>query len=135
VKTLSYDGLEAGASLAEESVPVSIPVDILNSYASRDLGDFTVENRSSGLDYLALIFGGKQHELDHITYFPWDLDNDDVVSSQDVIHAVNHLGATQSEDNFDSLIDFNGDGIITPTDAIAVINRLGYSTDPTITEI
>ena len=61
---------------------------------------------------------------DHITYFPWDVDDTAMVTATDAIFVINRLGAGGPD--LDGRADLDGNGMVTPSDAIAVINRLGY---------
>ena len=70
---------------------------------------------------------------DDITYFPWDIDDNEVVTPTDAIFTINRLGDTGPE--MDGRADFDGNGVVTPTDAIAVINRLGYEMNTDVVEV
>ena len=70
---------------------------------------------------------------DDITYFPWDIDDSEVVTPTDAIFTINRLGDEGPE--MDGRADFDGNGVVTPTDAIAVINRLGYEMNTDVVEV
>ena len=65
--------------------------------------------------------------LTGIPDFPWDIDEDNLVTATDVLFAADSLGSSRGEANYDPLADLDGNGLVTPTDAIAFINRLGTS--------
>ena len=59
-------------------------------------------NRVQGLD------------KDHITYFPWDIDGNGLVTPTDFVSIVNVLGGDNAAANLD------GDGVVTAENALAV---------------
>lgn len=90
---------------------LGIVIDANNDIAETD--ELNNSNQGQGID------------LDDITYFPWDVDGNGLVTPTDAIYVINRLGQTTTLAN--QLADFDGSGSITPTDAIATINRLGYT--------
>ena len=111
VQALADDppGQNAGYT-SVNSQTLGIVIDPSNAIAEDD------ESNNFGL--------GKRIDQDDFTFFPWDRDNDGLVTSVDAIYAINRLG--QTVDSTNELADFDGDGLITSTDAISAINRLGY---------
>ena len=148
VETISFSGLEANAQLTHSGA-IQLPLEVLNSRAQTDdLTGLSNDYVSSSYDYVGIVIDpdnllgetqtadnynqGKGIDKDDITYFPWDIDSNGLVTPTDSIFAVNRLGQSVTNDN--ALADFDGSGLITPTDAIAAINRLGYSINPTVFE-
>jgi len=80
-----------------------------------DTGDVVVESNESNNSGQ-----GEGYDSDDITYFPWDLDGNGIVETADVDYLNQRLGTS------DLLADMNGDGLVTPTEAIAIVNRLTY---------
>ena len=137
VATISIGDLASGGEI-EQSISVQLSRELLNSRAQADditgLGN---EYVSGSYDYLGILINPdsesnaipdvafqKGISTDDITYFPWDIDGNGLVTPTDAIFAINRLG--QSTPNADIRADFDGNGLITPTDAISSINRLGY---------
>ncbi|MEN8445844.1 MAG: CARDB domain-containing protein, partial [Cyanobacteria bacterium J06555_13] len=134
--------------LLTQTVSVQLPVDVLNARAQAD----DVPNQGAGyisnsLDFLGIqldpsneiaevnetnnINTTKGRGIDDVTYFPWDIDNNGLVTPTDAIFTINRLG--QSGPDIDAQADFDGNGLVSPTDAIAAINRVGYSINPEVT--
>ena len=148
VKTVSLSGLAPGES-ETVSVDVQLPVDLLNSRAlADDLPNLGTDYVSNSFDVVGLVIDstssvdelinsnnmnqGSGIDSDDITYFPWDIDGNGLVTPTDSIFVTNRLG--QSVNNENALADFDGIGLITPTDEIAAINRLGYSINRSVFE-
>ena len=84
-----------------------------------DAGDDNAEsNEANNLDQ------GNGIDKDDVTYFPWDIDGNGVITPTDAIFFINRLG--QNVPPADGRADPDGSGDVTPTDAIAAINRLTY---------
>ncbi len=74
--------------------------------------------------------GNYSFSLTAIPQFPWDIiGEDNEVTAADALFAVNRLGSSRGEADYNPLADLDGNGIITPTDAIGFINRLGLIDD------
>ena len=147
VGTFNISAIAPGDTLAR-TVDVQLPVALLNERAlADDLPGQGSDYVSTSANFLGVQIdpenvvaesneenntnGTKGIGLDDVTYFPWDIDGNGLVTPTDAIFAINRLGETVDETN--ALADFDGNGVITPTDAIAAINRLGYSINPAVT--
>ena len=148
IDTVTISGLGSGESQTL-SVDVQLPVDVLNSLALADdpanLGSGYISN---SFDVVGLTIDavnsveelneannfnlGKGIDKDDVTYFPWDIDGNGIVTPADAIFVINRLG--QAGTGEAALADFDGSGQITPTDAIAAINRLGYNINASVME-
>ena len=143
VATLSYNqGLEPMAS-ESQTLQIELPLDLLASRADHeDPAGLGVDYQSQHRDYLGAIIDSEQlvgesnednnTSFDHITYFPWDLDESGVVTPADVIFVLNRLGETRREENAQA--DFDLDNSISSRDAFAVIERLGYAINSSVIE-
>ncbi len=78
---------------------------------------FTDAINSEGL--LLNAESGKLRVADDITYFPWDANSDGAITPVDAIGAINALNTANSN------YDFDGNGIVTPNEAISTLLRLG----------
>ena len=141
LETISYDGLEVGDTLVGE-VGVSLDVPSLyNNAIIEDTINQGVGYVSNNTDYLGIIIdygaviseGNEENNTsqDDITYFPWDLNDDGVVTPTDFVSVVNNLVQSVTDNN--RFADLNGDGSITSVDALGVgestaplRDRLGY---------
>ena len=147
VGTFTISAIAPGDTLIR-TVDVQLPVDLLNDRAQAD----DLPGQGSGYVSTSANFLGIQIDpenaiaesneenninetkgrgVDDVTYFPWDIDGNGVVTPTDAIFAINRLGETVTAAN--AKADFDGNGVITPTDAISAINRLGYSINPEVT--
>jgi len=139
VGTIEIAQLGAGEEV-EERIEIILPRDTLLTEAeSEDAAGEEVGYISRNLDYLGLVIDPANAILevdennnfnraqgldkDHITYFPWDLDENGLVTPIDFVTVVNNLGGNNSA------VDLNGDGVVTASDALAVGDRLGYARD------
>ena len=145
VGTFSIENLAIDETITR-NVSVQLSRELLNSRAQAD--DITgLDNGhvSSSYDYLGIIINPdsesgvsfnaasqKGIRADDVTYFPWDIDGNGLVTPADAIFVINRLG--QSTPDTDIRADFDGNGLITPTDAISSINRLGYSINADVFE-
>ena len=146
VETIAIGDLVSGGEI-EQSISVQLSRELLNSRAQADditgLGN---EYVSGSYDYLGILINldsesnaipdaalQKGISTDDITYFPWDIDGNGLVTPTDAIFVINRLG--QSTLNANIRADFDGNGLITPTDAISAINRLGYEINGTVIEV
>ncbi len=59
-------------------------------------------------------------------YFPWDVDDDGMVTQDDLGRVLVELG--QAADAQLQALDMDGDGSITARDAVTLLNRMGYKT-------
>jgi hypothetical protein len=125
-------------------MPLQIAVDVLNDIAQADdppgqgVGYVSANTNFIGMviDPNGAVIESSATEGDtvlgidgdDITYFPWDIDGDGLVSATDAIYIINRLG--QSTSALNQLADLDGSGTIESTDAIAAINRLGYQISP-----
>ncbi len=134
LETISYDGLEVGDTLVGEVV-VSLDVPSLyNNAITEDTINQGVGYVSNNIDYLGIIVDsgavinegneGNNVSQEDMTYFPWDLNNDGVVTPTDFVSIVNNLGQNITDNN--RFADLNGDDLITSVDALGVGERLGY---------
>lgn len=134
LETISYDGLGIGDTLVGE-VGVSLDVPSLyNNAIIEDPINQGVGYVSNNTDYLGIIInygaviseGNEENNTsqDDITYFPWDLNDDGVVTPTDFVSVVNNLVQSVTDNN--RFADLNGDGSITSVDALGV----GESTAP-----
>lgn len=91
-----------------------------------DVTNFDNEYVSSSYDYIGILINSgvesnstlnaaaqKGISTDDITYFPWDIDGNGLVTPTDAIFVINRLG--QSTPEADIRADFDGNGLITPT--------------------
>ena len=125
--------LLTGESVSE-NLSVQLPTDILNNRAlADDAPNLGADYVSNNADYVGIrISDGDVLAIDDITYFPWDIDGNGLVTPTDSIFVINRLGQSVNSEN--ALADLDGNGLITPTDAIAAINRLGYSINSNVFE-
>ncbi|MBE9061111.1 pre-peptidase C-terminal domain-containing protein [cf. Phormidesmis sp. LEGE 11477] len=145
VETISIGDLVSGGEI-NQSISVQLSRELLNSRALADdvtgLGSGYV---SESYDYLGIVIdpdseansplnaaSQKGMSTDDITYFPWDIDGNGLVTPTDAIFVINRLG--QSTPKADIRADFDGNELITPTDAISAINRLGYGINSIVFE-
>ena len=145
INSIDFDSLNPGESISHNA-QAQLPLELLNSRAQLDdVTGLESGHVSKSYDYVGLVINsdsltgdsdtasqGKGIDRDDITYFPWDIDDNGLVTPTDAIFAINRLGQTTDEGNL--LADFDGNGLITPTDAIASINRLGYAINPNVFE-
>ena len=147
INTLDFGPLGAGESVDYTGL-AELPLDVLNNRALvDDVTGLETGHVSSSFDYVGIMINvdtltgdtqnaiaqGKGIDRDDITYFPWDLDNNGVITPTDAIFVINRLGQITDESN--ALADFDGDGLIEPTDAISAVNRLGYTINPNVFEL
>ena len=134
LETISYDDLGVGDTLVGEVV-VSLDVPSLyNNAITEDTINQGVGYVSNNIDYLGIIVDsgavinegneGNNVSQEDMTYFPWDLNNDGVVTPTDFVSIVNNLGQSITDNN--RFADLNGDDLITSVDALGVGERLGY---------
>ncbi len=69
------------------------------------------------------------YQIDDITFFPWDLNNDGVVTPQDGVTVINRIGSEDLE------MDINNDGVIDQNDAELILERLGYVRNAAVEEL
>ncbi len=101
-------------TVSQDIGTIGVIVDINNDvFETEETNNF---NRGFGLD------------TDDITYFPWDIDGNGVVQESDALAVLQSLGTG------DPLTDLNGDGLVTPLEALDVIRRVGYLVNPTVFE-
>ncbi|MBE9061112.1 calcium-binding protein [cf. Phormidesmis sp. LEGE 11477] len=148
IDTVTIDRLTSGQQ-STQTKTVQLSRDVLNGRAQADdLIGLGSDHVSDSYDYLGIIVDpdsqlnddvtpndvlqGKGIDKDDVTYFPWDIDGNGIITPTDSIFVINRLG--QSTPAADIKADFDGNGLITPTDAIAAINRLGYSINPDVFE-
>ena len=148
VETIHVPGLAAGGSMMW-TIPIVLPLDILNQRAlADDSPDHASGHVSTSSDMLGIMVDannavvendegnnidlGKGIAKDDVTYFPWDINANGVVTATDAIFVINRLGQSANDEN--RAADFDGSGAITPTDAIAAINRLGYLRNESVIE-
>ncbi|MEM6282504.1 MAG: PQQ-dependent sugar dehydrogenase, partial [Chloroflexota bacterium] len=63
----------------------------------------------------------QQSRLGRITYDGFDLVDDDIITPADALYVLNRAGSS------DMALDFNGDGMVTGTDADEVLARIGLT--------
>ncbi len=149
IDSYSLNSLEGGESL-QQYLDIQLPINLLETRVNiEDPLNQGAGYVSRHTDYLGVVIDpdqllnnevnrdnnsnqGKGIDLDDITYFPWDLDNDGFVTSLDAMSVINILGQTVSPSN--ERADFDGDGFITSIDTISIINRLGYSINNSVIE-
>ena len=148
IRTVTISGLAAGAVL-NQTFELELPTALLNTNAlAEDPAGQGAGYVSLNKDFLGLVVDsgnaiteldesnnsnqGKGLDQDDITYFPWDVDDNGLVTPTDSIFVINRLGEDVNQEN--ARADFDGNGVITPTDAIAAINRLGYKINPDVIE-
>ena len=149
VTTLELEGLAAGET-AEGTVILDLDKSVLNEWAQEDdPAGVGSGHRSANREWIGLVVDPddlieetnernnvrqrRRVGKDHITYFPWDLDDSHVVTPTDAIFVINRLG--QEAPDVDGRADLDGNGVVTPTDAISVINRLGYEMNTDVVEV
>ena len=149
ITTLELDGLGAG-EVATGTVALDLDKAKLNDWAqSDDPPGMGGGHRSGSSEWVGLVVDpaktveetNEQNNVnqqrgvgkDHITYFPWDIDDSEMVTPTDAIFVINRLGHFGPD--LDGRADLDGSGTVTPTDAIAVINRLGYEMNPAVVEV
>ena len=149
VTTLELEGLAAGET-AEGTVILDLDKSVLNEWAQEDdPAGVGSGHRSANREWIGLVVDPddlieetnernnvrqrRRVGKDHITYFPWDLDDSHVVTPTDAIFVINRLG--QEAPDVDGRADLDGNGVVTPTDAIGVINRLGYEMNTDVVEV
>ena len=76
------------------------------------------ETNNAGTGYLK--------DSDDITYFPWDIDSNRVVTPRDALSSISKISSSSSAH------DLDGNGVVTPLDALYVIQRIGYGIDESI---
>ncbi len=154
IRTLSYENLEANDTLIVDSLQVSLSNNIRNALLANAINDdpigLGIDRLSTNQNYLGLIIydnsaqliedntannsnQGKGQDLDDITLFPWDINNDGRVTPMDAIFIINNLGETITNNN--QLADVNNDNLIDNLDAIASISRLGYRVNSSVIEV
>ena len=148
VDTFTVNRLTSGQK-STQTKTVQLSRDLLNSRAQvDDLTGLGSDHVSASYDYLGIVIDpsnqldddiapddalqGEGINKDDITYFPWDIDGNGLITPTDTIFVINRLG--RSTPAADIKADFDGNGVITPTDAISSINRLGYSINPNVFE-
>ena len=148
VDTFTINSLTSGQQTTQTKT-VQLSRDLLNSRAQADdLTGLGNDHISASFDYLGIVIDpnnqlddeitpddalqAKGINKDDITYFPWDIDGNGLITPTDTIFVINRLG--QSVPAADIRADFDGNGVITPTDAITSINRLGYAINPNVFE-
>jgi len=148
IGSYSFNRLNAGDTLTR-SVTVDIPLDELNTLAIRkDRPGLGRNYQSRDKSFLGLVIdpdnqisesneGNNSSQKDgvardDITYFPWDLNDDGVVSSAEARSVRNQLGRPARRNNAGA--DFDGDGTITSTDVSAIADRIGYRINPQVFE-
>lgn len=135
--------------LLTQKVSVRLPNDVLSERATTE----NVPNKglgyvSTGIDFLGIHIdpqnelpetnkannqnSAKGVGLDDVTYFPWDVDHNGRVTLRDAIYTISRLGMPTNSRNRKA--DFNRDSLISPSDAIAILNRLGYRINPVISD-
>ncbi|MEN8444657.1 MAG: SdrD B-like domain-containing protein, partial [Cyanobacteria bacterium J06555_13] len=146
IRTVDVVRVDPGDPLTR-TVTVQLPLDVLNTRAlSDDLPEAGLDYISKSTDFLGLridstnsiaetneennINSIKGRGLDDVTYFPWDIDDNGLITPTDAAFAINRIGQSRTADN--ALADFDGNQLITPTDAIAAINRIGYRINPEV---
>jgi predicted outer membrane repeat protein len=76
---------------------------------------------SSGADLTSTAF-------DDVTYFPWDVVPDDQILPDDALAVINALGTANEN------ADFDGNGVVSPSEAINLLLRLGYTLNTNVCE-
>ena len=148
VDTFTINRLTNGQQ-STQTKTVQLSRDLLNSRAQADdITGLGSDHVSNSYDYLGIVIDpnnqlkdnitpddaprGKGINKDDITYFPWDIDGNGLITPTDTIFVINRLG--QSTPDADVKADFDGNGLITPTDSIAAINRIGYGVNASVFE-
>ena len=152
VQTINIASIGAQDTLTR-TVNVQIPLSVLNERSRIETpGAQGVGYVSSGVDYLGIrvdtqnrvietdetnnISQAKGIGLDDVSYFPWDVDGNELVEVTDEIFVTDNIG--QSVGSTNARADFDGDGTITAEEASDVSDRIGYVSNsvvatPTIT--
>ncbi|MEL7223447.1 MAG: CARDB domain-containing protein [Cyanobacteria bacterium J06576_12] len=148
VGSYSFRRLDAGDTLTRSVNIDDLPLDELNASAIKeDRPGRGRKYQSRNQDFLGLVIdpGNDISEAnernnvnqkeglgkDDITYFPWDVNDDGVVSSSEARAAKKQLGrSTRRAKPY----DFDGDGTVTQVDVDAIQSRVGYSINPKVTE-
>ena len=66
-----------------------------------------------------------------ITYFPWDVDGNGMISTVDAIAMVNRIGpAPLMSNGMSQTYDLNGDGFIDQVETMTVVERIGLRSNP-----
>lgn len=102
---------------AQAADPASQPT----GTTSQDVG-YLCAATSSALDGNSSIdaVSGKLITADDITYFPYDVDGNGVVTATDAVGAVQALGGD------DMRYDHDGNGVVTPSEVLNTLLRMGY---------
>ena len=147
VGSISADELASGERLIR-SVELQLPIDVLNARAqAADAPGQATGTISEHLEYLGAVidptnlvtetdennnFGlGKGIDIDEFVYFPWDVNRSGEITPSDGVFAFNRLG--QSPVGEDALADFDGSGLVTASDVLALFNRLSLKINPVAT--
>jgi len=142
LQTLSFAGLAAGQTVSQ-SEALQLDVGRLNTHALQDNpSGLGMGHRSTSFDFVGLKIDstgavaesnernntdqGQDIDMDNIVYFPWDLNDTGRVTPTDLIYVINRLNETVQPTDPAAVADLNGDGVITATEAMAGINRVGY---------
>jgi hypothetical protein len=132
IQTLQLAELAGGAS-REESVLVQLPVSTLYTWAQSD-DSYLLALVLDPADELGESNEGNNFaqglgiDFDDITYFPWDVDRDGVVTALDAIYVQNRVGQN------DPRADLDGDGIVEQSEVEAIQARLGNTVNTAVIE-
>ena len=146
IKTIPFDFILAGNEISR-SISVDLPIDVIALRSEvilaypPGLSDVTVTQPQY---YLAIEVdtnddvdesnesnnrnNGEPFDGDDLSFFPWDFDGNGSVELEDVVFVANLMGAVQIGDTI-LMGDMDLDGIISPSDVIEIINRVGYVVD------
>jgi subtilisin-like proprotein convertase family protein len=135
VTSVRLPSLAAGETAQWTLLDLQFPVATLYEWALRDdPPGMGIGYHSTSVEYVGLIIDpanvvtesneSNNSNQDDVTYFPWDVNADGVVTPSDAGFVVNRLGQTVPP--ADPRADLNGNGAVTPSDAGNVINRIGY---------
>lgn len=92
-----------------------VPVDISHLFLVVDSNGVIAEADESNN------FGqGRFIDSDLVTYFPWDTNRNRTVEPLEALDAIRAIGTA------DNVHDFDGDGFVTPLEALSSLQRIGY---------
>lgn len=129
----ALDPLTVGTETLLELNDIALPKPILYEHtlnedpASQGAGTVTAHR-----DYICLLVSsGAQlasSAFDDVTYFPWDVVPDGEILPDDAITVIKALGRANDA------ADFDGNNVVTPSEAVNLLLRLGYQLNQSVCE-
>lgn len=144
ITVLQIAGITTGQSISD-TIAINLPRATLYAQAKvEDLASLGGTHQSTSAQYLCMVADsgnavaegneennrnrGQGLDVDDITYFPWDTDENGVITPTEALSTIQEMGRT------DAMYDFDGSGIVTPTEALDIILRQGYSRNTAVDE-